>query len=304
MMPTTLRLLVIVLLTSCAPAVPTPSPVVAPTATRVTTPTTAPATPTPTIAPPKVQATPTTPATAPPTPTTPAKSASAAKPSARKEAQIVRVVDGDTLRLRVDGKEEAVRMIGLNTPESVDPRRPVECLGKEASAQLGELLRGVTAVQVEPDPTQDTRDRFGRLLLYVWLPSGTLLNKEMIRLGYAHEYTYDQPYRFQADFKAAQKEAEVAKRGLWAPGTCEATSTPTPRSPPNPLKDPAKPAATVAPAPAKPSGNCHPAYPTVCIPPPPPDLDCRDIPHRRFRVLPPDPHRLDGRDQDGIGCES
>jgi transposase len=57
-----------------------------------------------------------------------------------------------------------------------------------------------------------------------------------------------------------------------------------------------------APPPPPPS-NCHPSYPTICIPPPPPDLDCGDVPHRRFTVLPPDPHRFDG-DHDGIGCES
>ncbi|MDQ3823569.1 MAG: nuclease, partial [Actinomycetota bacterium] len=53
-----------------------------------------------------------------------------------------------------------------------------------------------------------------------------------------------------------------------------------------------------------PSGNCSPSYPTVCIPPPPPDLDCADIPFRNFPVLPPDPHRLDGNDNDGVGCET
>lgn len=61
--------------------------------------------------------------------------------------------------------------------------------------------------------------------------------------------------------------------------------------------------APIATAPAPPISNCDPVYPDVCIPPPPPDLDCKDIPYRRFRVLPPDPHRFDG-DHDGIGCES
>ncbi len=67
--------------------------------------------------------------------------------------------------------------------------------------------------------------------------------------------------------------------------------------PPTPV--PAAPTAT-----PNPRAGCSPAYPTVCIPPPPPDLDCKDIPFRRFKVLAPDPHRLDGSDNDGIGCES
>jgi hypothetical protein len=58
------------------------------------------------------------------------------------------------------------------------------------------------------------------------------------------------------------------------------------------------------PTPAASAGNCDRAYPDVCIAPPPPDLDCKDVPHQNFRVLPPDPHRFDGKDKDGIGCES
>src|SRR5205814_2265791 len=90
-------------------------------------------------------------APAPPARGTAEQGATARTAPVRKPAQVVRVVDGDTLRLRVDGLEEPVRLIGINTPESVDPRRPVECLGKEASAKTAELLRGVQTVEVEPD---------------------------------------------------------------------------------------------------------------------------------------------------------
>src|SRR5437867_10624438 len=135
-------------------------------------------------------AAPATSAWAPPTRATAEPAATARTAPARRPAPVVRVVDGDTLRLRVDGREEPVRLIGINTPESVDPRRPVECLGKEASAKTAEFLRGVQTVEVEPDPTQDARDAYARLLLYVWLPDGRLLNRELIASGHAHEYTF------------------------------------------------------------------------------------------------------------------
>lgn len=131
-----------------------------------------------------------------------------------------RVIDGDTLELRVNGNTERVRLIGINTPESVDPRRTVECFGKEASAKANELLSGMSVVEVESDPSQGARDTYGRLLVYVWLSDGRMLNRELIALGYGYEFTYRMPYRFQAQFRAAQKEAEAARRGLWGPGGC------------------------------------------------------------------------------------
>jgi hypothetical protein len=95
------------------------------------------------------------------------------------------------------------------------------------------------------------------------------------------------------------------------------TAPPVPTAPPTSAKPrvTTKPPATTRPAPrrttpkpsrttTKPARDCDPSYPTVCIPPAPPDLDCGDIPYRKFKVLPPDPHRLDGNDNDGIGCES
>lgn len=133
---------------------------------------------------------------------------------------IVRVVDGDTVILRIDGRQERVRLIGMNTPESVDPRRPVECLGKEASAKATEILTAGMPVHTEPDPTQDVRDRNGRLLLYLWTPDGVLFNEQMIRLGFASEFTFAAPYRYQNQFRAAEREARAAKRGLWADNAC------------------------------------------------------------------------------------
>ena len=130
-----------------------------------------------------------------------------------------RVVDGDTVR--VDMPESVpVRLIGINTPETVDPRRPVECFGQEASDRAHELLDGED-IYLEQDPTQGETDRFGRALAYVWLPDGRLFNEEMIAEGYAYEYTYDLPYKYQARFDAAEAAARENERGLWAPGVCE-----------------------------------------------------------------------------------
>ena len=75
-------------------------------------------------------------------------------------------------------------------------------------------------VRLEPDPSQGDQDRYGRLLRYVWLPDGRLVNLELIRQGYAFEYTYDRPYKYQALFQAAEREARAQQRGLWAPATC------------------------------------------------------------------------------------
>lgn len=133
--------------------------------------------------------------------------------------KVLHVVDGDTLSVEIDGKKEVLRLIGINTPETVDPRRPVECFGTEASKKAKEILSG-KMVMLEKDETQGELDRYNRLLRYVYLEDGTSFNKLMIEEGYAYEYTYNTPYRYQTEFKAAQQLAEKEKRGLWAPDTC------------------------------------------------------------------------------------
>lgn len=132
---------------------------------------------------------------------------------------VAKVVDGDTLEVRKDGGIVKVRLIGINTPETVDPRRSVQCFGREASAEAHRLLDG-QSVSLETDPSQDTYDKYGRLLAYVYLPDGTLFNERMIAAGFAHEYTYNVPYKYQAQFKAAEQAAREARRGLWSPETC------------------------------------------------------------------------------------
>lgn len=145
------------------------------------------------------------------------------KPQASGGYSVVKVVDGDTVDLNINGKVERIRLIGMNTPETVDPRKPVECFGKEASNRAKELLIG-KSVKIESDPTGDTRDKYDRLLLYIFLSDGTNFAKKMIMEGYAYEYTYDGLYKYQAEFKQAQKYAEDNQLGLWAPGVCQSTA--------------------------------------------------------------------------------
>ncbi|MEK7480335.1 MAG: thermonuclease family protein [Patescibacteria group bacterium] len=138
--------------------------------------------------------------------------------------KVVRVVDGDTLVVEIDGANVTVRLIGLDTPETVDPRKPVQCFGKEASDEAKQGF-GVGYVRLETDPSQGTYDKYGRLLAYVYVPAsskqeGILINEYMIAKGYGHEYTYNLPYKYQTEFKAAEKEARENKKGLWADGVC------------------------------------------------------------------------------------
>lgn len=134
--------------------------------------------------------------------------------------KVISVVDGDTIKVDINGTTETIRIIGLNTPETVDPRKPVECFGKEASNKAKELLSGKT-VTLEADSTQGERDKYGRLLRYVFLSNGTDYGKYMISSGYAYEYTYSKPYKYQVSYKSAQKSAEVSKVGLWGDGSCK-----------------------------------------------------------------------------------
>lgn len=134
--------------------------------------------------------------------------------------KIIRVIDGDTIIVEINSRKEKIRLLGINTPESVDPRRPVECFGIEASDKAKEILAGGN-VRLETDSTASEKDKYGRLLRYVFLEDGTNFNRMMISEGYAYEYTYDLPYKYQSEFKQAEKEARENKKGLWADGVCE-----------------------------------------------------------------------------------
>lgn len=134
--------------------------------------------------------------------------------------KVTSVVDGDTIRVEMNGQSETLRLIGLDTPETVDPRKPVQCFAREASDKAKEILSGKN-VRLEADSTQGERDIYNRLLRYVFLEDGTLYNKLMIEEGYAHEYTYDsKPYKYQQEFMDAENQARQGQRGLWSPDTC------------------------------------------------------------------------------------
>lgn len=133
--------------------------------------------------------------------------------------QVTKVVDGDTIEVSINGVDEKIRLIGVDTPETVDPRKPVQCFGKEASNYSKSILEG-KSVKLESDDTQDNRDKYKRLLRYVILEDGSNFNKLLIENGFAHEYTFETPYQYQAEFKAAQEDAQDNGRGLWSTDTC------------------------------------------------------------------------------------
>ena len=149
-------------------------------------------------------------------------------------------------------------------------------------------------------------DQYNRLLRYVSLADGRFVNEEMVHQRFAIANAYPPDTRHQDLLESIRQEAQAQEVGLWGP-----TPTLRPRPSPTPTEPPPTPVstqpATTVPQPIATSTespqNCHPSYRDVCIPPAPPDLDCGDIPHRRFRGLPSNPHRFDG-DHDGVGCES
>lgn len=133
-------------------------------------------------------------------------------------AVIERIVDGDTVVVHLGDDTEKVRLIGIDTPESVDPRRPVECFGKEASAHLAELIAPNTSVRLEVDA--EPRDKYGRLLAYVWRASdGTFVNLTMVADGYANLLTIAPNVTYRDQFAAAERSAREAGLGLWS--ACE-----------------------------------------------------------------------------------
>jgi len=136
---------------------------------------------------------------------------------------VSKVVDGDTIDVKIDGVAERIRLIGIDTPEVVDPRKPVQCFGVEASNKAKAVLTG-QSIALEKDASQGDRDTYGRLLRYIFLKDGTNFNQTMIKGGYAHEYTYNLPYKYQQEFKEAERYAQENKLGLWQENICQ-TST-------------------------------------------------------------------------------
>ncbi|MFZ8910281.1 MAG: thermonuclease family protein [Candidatus Nanopelagicales bacterium] len=128
---------------------------------------------------------------------------------------VVRAVDGDTIRVNRNGEEIVIRFIGLDTPETVAPDRPVECFGPEASARTTELVEG-GQVWLEYDEASGLTDKYDRTLAFVWLDPQTMLNELLIAEGYAEEVTYTDGYAHQRDFQDAERAAQSARVGLWS----------------------------------------------------------------------------------------
>ena len=186
--------------------------------------------------------------------------------------RVVSVVDGDTIKVRINGRKETIRMIGLDTPETKKPHVAVQCYGKEATSHMQSLVQSKD-VQLVVDRGQGERDKYGRLLRYVFVDGQTNVALAQIAGGFGREYTYDDAYTYQSQFRAAQAEAQAAKRGLWGPpcngfhtndqgptsapssAAAQPSASPTSASTSAP-KPSAKTPAPAATAPAPPAGPC------------------------------------------------
>jgi endonuclease YncB( thermonuclease family) len=133
--------------------------------------------------------------------------------------KVTKFHDGDTIEVNVNGANETIRFIGVDTPETHDPRKAVQCYGKTASAFTKQLI-GSKSVRLEADPLNTNRDRYKRLLRYVYLPDGTLVNRELIKQGYGFAYL-SFPFSKSDEFRNLQTEARQNNRGLW--GSCQPT---------------------------------------------------------------------------------
>ncbi len=132
--------------------------------------------------------------------------------------EVAKVLDGDTLVANVAGKEVIVRLIGMDTPEVVDPRKPVQCYGPEASAKAKEVLSD-KKIYLEKEKSKGNYDIYGRVLAYAKFVDGSLYNQYMIENGFAKEYTFNsEKYKYQKEFRDAQKKAKKEKVGMW--GSC------------------------------------------------------------------------------------
>jgi micrococcal nuclease len=210
-----------------------------------------------------------------------------------QRGKVTRVVDGDTVRVQVGKKVEKVRLIGIDAAEVG------ACYSSQATAELRRLALNKRVV-LRGDRTQARRDQYGRLLAYVDLATGPDVGLHLIRRGFALVYVYNsRPFARFNQYDAAERQASSSRLGTWS--ACSSTSTSTATTTTSTVTT----ALPVVPPP--PAANCTPSYPDVCIPPPPPDLDCGEIPYKRFRVIykvpNPDPHRFDGN-KDGVGCET
>ncbi|WP_051254556.1 thermonuclease family protein [Halobacillus kuroshimensis] len=204
-------------------------------------------------------------------------------------AVVTRVVDGDTIRVEWNGAEETVRLLLVDTPETVHPDKPVQPFGQEASQFAKDTLTG-KEVQLEFDGPE--RDKYGRLLAYIWI-SDTSFNELLLEKGLArYAYVYDPPYTHAGDLKEAEQEASDGEKGIWSlPGYV--------------TEDGFAEGFEVEQAEKRSSNNTKDTFEGF-------DKDCSDFDTQEEAQAfyedaggpGDDPHRLDGSDQDGLVCES
>lgn len=191
--------------------------------------------------------------------------------------KVVEVVDGDTIKVDINGEVFSLRYIGIDSPEGIDTSNKSEGFGKESYVRNKTLVENKEVLLIT-DVSE--LDRYDRLLRYVFVGS-MFVNYEMVKSGHAESIRYPPDDSCNGLFDEAQSQAKSNSLGLWASSL---------------LLHVAEPEKT------DPREGCDPCYPTVCIPDVGYDLDCGDISFRRFQCD-CDPHGFDG-DSDGIGCES
>ena len=210
------------------------------------------------------------------------------KPRSANVVLVTRVVDGDTIEVDYKGSTVDIRLIGIDTPETVHPSEPVECFGPAASRFTTTSLTGET-VRLEFDV--ERRDYYGRMLSYVW-DEGKLFNNTLVQRGFATVSTYPPNVKYVDRFTAAQNQAEGAGRGLWE--GCPARGSNTPANSGGVVDGSS-------------ADGCDGYSP--CLPPAS-DYDCAggsgdgpEYAQGPIRVTGSDPYELD-YDGDGIACES
>jgi micrococcal nuclease len=226
---------------------------------------------------------------------TPAATAPAGVPDGVQAAVVERIVDGDTLWVRVDepggslpaNASHQIRLLIIDTPETKHPSKPVECGGPEATEFAARMLPVGSTVHLLAD--QEDTDRYGRFLRYLWTADGTFFNVEAVRQGMGRVTVYQPNDRYEAQMRQAEAEAKANDRGMWGP-PCDYDAPPPPPPAPEPKPEPAAP-----PPPAAESGGGDTYY--------------RNCTHAREEGAAPlhrgDPGYRSGldRDNDGVACE-
>jgi micrococcal nuclease len=207
-------------------------------------------------------------------------------------AFVARVIDGDTIEVVTRGRTVDVRLIGVDTPETVHPSEPVECFGPAASQFTTSRLDGRT---VQLDFDAERTDQYGRVLAYVWL-NNQLFNRTLVARGFASVVIYEPNSEYATRLYGAESRAESRDKGMW--GACSVGSDGDTQAIGGGSDGSEKSNSGGSGG----SGNCDPNYEGACIPPYPPDLDCSEVSANGFSSVGSDPHGFDG-DGDGVACE-